>query len=82
MIDRLPEGQRRAVSLYELDGVAQKDIAVLESLSLSGVKSRIQRGRRALESMLKACCEFQFDGRGNVLEFNAKNVDCCENECR
>ncbi len=77
MIERLPEHQRRALSMYELQRMSQKEIASRESISLSGVKSRIQRGRKSLEAMLKACCEFQLDGRGNVVEYEAIDTNCC-----
>lgn len=80
-IEKLPQDQRRALSMYELDGISQKVIAVRESISVSGAKSRIQRARKALEGMIKACCEFQFDGRGNVVECKAPALDCCEEEC-
>lgn len=81
LIERLPEDQRRALSMFELDGISQKEIAIRESISVSGAKSRIQRGRTSLERMLKACCEFQFDRRGNVVEYEATDADCCEEEC-
>ena len=81
LIDRLPDDQRRALSMYEFDGVSQKDIAIQESISLSGAKSRIQRGRASLEAMLKSCCEFQLDRRGNVVDYETVNDDCCENGC-
>lgn len=81
LIMRLPEEQRRALSLYELEGKSQKEIADRESISLSGAKSRIQRGRKSLERILKACCEFQFDRRGNVVEYKANDADCCEEKC-
>ena len=67
--------------MYELDGMSQKEIANRESISVSGAKSRIQRGRKSLERMLKACCEFQFDGRGNIVEYEATNADCCDVDC-
>ena len=81
MIDALSGDQRRALDMYELQGLSQKEIAQRESISLSGVKSRIQRGRKSLESILKACCEFQLDGRGNILEYEPTTLDCCEREC-
>ena len=81
MIERLPEDQRRALSMYELQRMSQKEIATRESMSLSGVKSRIQRGRKSLEAMLKACCEFQLDGRGNVVEYEATDPNCCDEQC-
>jgi RNA polymerase sigma-70 factor (ECF subfamily) len=88
LIEHLPEDQQRAVTMYELEGIAQKEIAALESISLSGVKSRIQRGRKNLESMLRDCCQFQFDRRGNILqcettaEKHCGDSDCgCAAEC-
>jgi len=81
LIERLSEDQRQALSMYEFEGVSQKDIAKRESISLSAAKSRIQRGRKALEVMLKACCEFQFDRRGNVMEYKATDANCCDEEC-
>ncbi len=77
LIDRLPTDQQRALRLYELQGVSQKEIAARDSISLSGAKSRIQRGRKSLEAMLMDCCEFQFDHYGNVLDFQPRSGDCC-----
>ena len=81
LIDQLPDDQRRVLSMYEFDGVSQLDIAALESISLSGAKSRIQRGRASLEAMLKSCCEFQLDRRGNVVDYETVNDGCCDNGC-
>ncbi len=76
LIEHLPEDQKRAVSLYELEGFSQKEIAIKESVSLSGAKSRIQRGRKKLESLLRDCCQLQIDHRGNILECEKDNCDC------
>ena len=86
LISQLPDDQQRAVTLYELGGVPQATIAKQESISLSAAKSRIQRGRRRLEAMLRECCRFQLDSRGNILEFqrqgNACEPDCdCDDSC-
>lgn len=81
MIERLPEGQRRSLSMYEFGGMSQKEIAKRESVSLSGVKSRIQRGRKSLEVMLRECCEFQLDGRGNVMDYGVTDPNCCDKLC-
>jgi len=81
LINRLPDDQRRALSMYEFEGVSQKGIAIHESISLSGAKSRIQRGRASLGAMLKSCCEFQLDRRGNVVDYETVNDDCCDRGC-
>lgn len=77
LIDYLPEDQKRAVSMYELKGISQKEIADRESISLSGAKSRVQRGRKTLETMLKDCCQFQFDRYGNILQCKAEDTKSC-----
>ncbi len=83
LVAYLPEDQRRAVALYEFDGVPQKQIAAMESISLSAAKSRVQRGRARLEEMLLDCCRFQFDRRGNVLDVSPASEGCCDEDgCR
>lgn len=36
-------------------------------ISLSGMKSRVQRGRQQLREMFEACCEIALDVRGHVV---------------
>ena len=79
LIGQLPKDQRRAVLLYELDGLPQAAIARHESISLSAAKSRIQRGRQHLKTLLLECCRFQLDGRGNVLEYQRQEQPCRAN---
>ncbi|MEM8782366.1 MAG: RNA polymerase sigma factor SigZ [Planctomycetota bacterium] len=77
MIDLLPETQREAVRMYELGGITQQEIADRLNISLSGAKSRIQRGRQQLRSLLFDCCSFENDRRGNIIDYTQQgNVDC------
>ena len=80
-IEKLPTDHRRALSLYEFDRISQQEIAEIEGISLSAAKSRIQRARKSLECMLKACCEFQFDHYGNVVEYHSAETKCCNDKC-
>lgn len=75
-LDSLPPEYSRAVRLYEVEGLSQQEIAERLGLSLSGAKSRIQRGRRKLKGLLEDCCRFQFDRRGNVLSYHPRNCSC------
>lgn len=72
LIRELPEGYRDAVKLSEMDGLMQQNVADRLGLSLSGAKSRIQRGRAMLKEVLDRCCIFEFDRRGNLLEVEPK----------
>lgn len=67
-VARLPSPYREAVTLTELQGLSQKDAADLLEISLSGMKSRVQRGRQQLRAMFEECCEISTDGRGRVVE--------------
>ena len=83
MIRSLPEGYREAVQLAEIEGLSQQEVAERLGLSPSGGKSRIQRGRAMLKDALEQCCHFEFDGRGNMMDYSPKpdrNVcrDCGE----
>jgi RNA polymerase sigma-70 factor, ECF subfamily len=72
LIDELPANYRDAVRLAETDGLPQQEVADRLGLSLSGAKSRIQRGRVLLRGVLEECCRFEFDRRGNLLEVDPR----------
>jgi RNA polymerase sigma-70 factor (ECF subfamily) len=66
LIDQLPEPYRVAVTLSEIDGLTQQQVADRLGLSLSGAKSRVQRGRALLRDVLDHCCIFQRDHAGRL----------------
>lgn len=76
MVELLPDEYREALILDAFEGLPQKEIAERLGLSLSGAKSRIQRGREKLRELLLACCHFEFDQRGRVIDYYP-HVDCC-----
>ena len=51
---RLPAAQREAVALFELTGLSLKEIRDIQGGTLSGVKSRVARGRERLARELGA----------------------------
>lgn len=52
MLSRLPEAQREAVILFEISGLSLEEIRQIQGGSLSGVKSRIARGRELLAKLM------------------------------
>jgi len=44
-VGRLPSPYREAITLTELEGLTQREAAEMLAISLSGLKSRVQRGR-------------------------------------
>jgi RNA polymerase sigma-70 factor (ECF subfamily) len=73
MIERLSEDYRQAVILVDLEGLAQQEAAAQLGLSLSGMKSRVQRGRRQLKGMLEACCTIELDRRRGVADYDLRD---------
>ena len=67
-VARLPSPYREAVTLTELQGLSQKEAAELVGVTLSGMKSRVQRGRERIRRMFEECCEIAVDCRGRVTE--------------
>jgi RNA polymerase sigma-70 factor (ECF subfamily) len=73
MIERLSREYRQAVMLIDFEGLTQQEAAAQLGLSLSGMKSRVQRGRRQLKGMLEACCTFELDRRRGVIDYDLRN---------
>lgn len=63
----LPSPYREALTLVELEGLTHKQAAEMLGISLSGMKSRVQRGRAQLRKALDACCFIALDARGRIL---------------
>jgi len=47
-LSRLPAVQREATVLYEIDGFSMQEIAVMQRVSVTAVKTRVARGRARL----------------------------------
>ncbi len=76
MIERLSQDYREAITLVEIAGLTQQAAAKQMGLSLSGMKSRVQRGRRQLKQMLDDCCLIQLDRRKGVVEYRSRGTEC------
>jgi len=81
MVDRLPERDREALRLTEYQGLTQKELGVRLGISLSGAKSRVQRARDRLKEQLLACCHFQFDHAGRIVDYQSRCACCVSGTC-
>lgn len=79
LIADLPETYRTALVLSEIEGLPQREVAGQLSISLSGAKSRVQRGREKLRQRLLDCCEIE-TGRGGITGYEPRdkksNCEC------
>jgi len=73
LIATLPETYGHALELTELEGRTQGEAAAALGLSLSGMKSRVQRGRTKLKEVLLECCHVEIDRRGGVAGYEPRN---------
>ncbi|MGZ3476258.1 MAG: sigma-70 family RNA polymerase sigma factor [Polyangiales bacterium] len=73
MLALLPDEYEQAVELVDVQGMSQREYAEHAGLSVSGAKSRVQRGRRMLEELVRACCDLELDARGNVIGFERRS---------
>lgn len=76
MMERLSQDYRDAITLVELQGLTQQAAAEQMGISLSGMKSRVQRGRARLKQMLDDCCLIELDRRGGVVEYRTRTSGC------
>lgn len=81
-VARLASPYREAITLTELEGLTQKQGAELLGLSLSGMKSRVQRGREKIRAMFEECCELSFDCRGRIITCVARPISEVPEDCR
>lgn len=72
LLRTLPAAYREALTLAEVEGRPQREVADRAGLSLSGAKSRVQRARRMLREILHGCCRIEVDQRGGVLDFERR----------
>lgn len=72
MIRTLPARYAEALLLTDIEGLTQAAAAERLGLSLSGMKSRVQRGRRLLKQTLLRCCEVELDRRGGVVDYHPR----------
>ena len=76
-VELLPEPYGEALRLFELERLPQSEIAERLGVSGGAVKSRIHRGRASVREDLIACCAFEFDGRGNVVDWKRRREPGC-----
>lgn len=79
MVNNLPDKYKNALRLSEIEGKTQKEVSVIENISLSGAKSRVQRGRNLIKEMLEECCKITLDKYNTPIEYHPKNCNC--NNC-
>lgn len=78
MVRQLTPEYRDALVKVDLQGVPQTTAAAEAGVSVSGMKSRVQRARRQLRAVLEACCRIDLDRRGGVMGYESRAPRTCK----
>ena len=81
LVDRLPQPYRSAVRSVDLDGTTHAAATASAGVSVSGMKSRVQRGRRQLRDLLLDCCTIEFSASGAVMDYAGPSSCTAESAC-
>lgn len=77
MVRQLAPSYREAITLADLEGMNQAEAAARAGVSLSGMKSRVQRGRKLLKAALEECCRVSLDRRGTIVGYHRQGPGSC-----
>jgi RNA polymerase sigma-70 factor (ECF subfamily) len=75
-VAQLPSPYREAVTLVELQDLSMREAAETAGVSISAMKSRVQRGRAQLRALFDRCCEIAVDARGKVTGYEPRPRPC------
>lgn len=77
----LPAEQAEALDLVHRQALRQATAAEQAGVSVSGMKSRVQRGRAHLRDLLETCCRITRDTRGRVMGYEPRTDRCGTCRC-
>lgn len=75
LIADLPDTYRIPLVWSEIEGLTQKEVAERLGISLSGAKSRVQRGREKLRQRLLDCCDIE-TGSAGIVGYETREPSC------
>jgi len=74
VLSRLAEKDREAIQLCDMQGITPNDYAKTTGLTVSAAKSRLQRARLRLRSLLAKACQVSYDSDGKVCCFVTRST--------
>lgn len=75
-VENLEEPYREAIKRVELEGLTHNELAAQLGVSVSAIKSRVQRGRHKLLTMLTDCCSVEKNHQGQFVDYTEKRSGC------
>jgi len=78
LIAKLPQKYKTAIQISEIEGKTQQELAEYEHITLSGAKSRVQRGRNILKDMIFNCVDFELNQSEKIVDLKIKDEKNCK----
>ena len=80
LIDELPNKYGEVLSLINVEGKRQKDVAKELDISISNIKSRVHRAKEMLKQKYVDCCQYSLNEKGLLVgEQNCQRSSCATN---
>jgi RNA polymerase sigma-70 factor (ECF subfamily) len=76
LLHQLPPAARDALTRVDVDGQTHHHAADQLGISVSGMKSRVQRARHQLKDLLEQCCAVEVDRTGAVAAYRPAAPTC------
>jgi RNA polymerase sigma-70 factor (ECF subfamily) len=76
MLDQLGPKTRDALTRVDIEAQTHQRAADALGISVSGMKSRVQRGRQQLKALLEECCSVELDRTGHVTGYQPTDASC------
>ncbi len=76
LIKALPQKAQALLMTIDLQSLSQREYAKKFDLKYSTLKSRVQKSRLQLRSLLEDCCNLSFDRRGSLIDCEEKSNNC------
>lgn len=77
MLRQLSPTYEDAIRMADLEGLTQVEAARRAGVSVSGMKSRVQRARQQLRAIVEECCRVDLDRRGSITSFASRRSEQC-----
>lgn len=76
LIEEMPDKYKQALLLSEIKELKQDQVAKILGISVSGAKSRIQRGRKLLKEGYMHCCNYSLNEKGLLVGEHRSEEEC------
>lgn len=78
--EQLPAIYRDALIATDFLGKPMREVALLQGVSVSAIKSRASRARAMLKAKVEECCHVEISG-GAIVDYRRRSTSTCGGKC-